>query len=437
MPDARKAAYLSLLSCEQNQRYTNIEADTVIKRSGFSSDERRLYTALLYGVTERRITLDYQIYKLSGRDLKKLQPKLLALLRLGLYQLCYMNSIPDHAAVSSVMQLAQEQLNRGACGMLNAILREAQRNLKDTDGVFHPITPDRTRDICGFLSITHSYPRYLCKIWCKAYGVEKAEAIMQAQNRQTPLFLRTNTLKTTRIDLLNHLIKSGHNAEMSSTTSDGIILRDGAAISSLEPLTAGECFVQDEASKLCVEALDPKEGETVFDTCACPGGKSFAAAIMMNNKGRILSTDIHESKLSLIASGAARLGINIIDSQCADASVFQPELYLQADRVLCDVPCSGFGTIAKKPDLRHKDAESVRALPSLQLKILENVSKYVKKHGTLVYSTCTLNPAENEHNVNAFLLLHPEFSLVTMKTLFPDEGEHDGFFFAKMVRIEA
>lgn len=433
MPDPRKYALRSLIICEQDAKFTNLELGSVIARTPFTPQEKALYTALLYGITERKLTLDYQIYKLYDKPTDKMSIDVKNLLRLGLYQMIYMNSIPDHAAVSSTMNIAENTVNRGAFGLINALLRKAQRTLKDEDGIYHIITPDRTRDICGYLSITYSVPRFLCKMWKKAYGEEKTEKILKAFDHPAPTVLRVNTLRTTRNSLLDELEALKISASPSELTDDGIILPNNCAVSELKMLSDGRCFVQDDASRLCVKTLDPQEGETVFDLCACPGGKSFAAAIAMKNSGTIRSFDVHESKLSLIDDSAKRLGINIIIAQCADSSVLNKELFEKADRVLCDVPCSGFGTIAKKPDLRNKSAESVRDLPSLQLKILENGSQYVKKNGILVYSTCTLCPAENEDNVNAFLTLHPEFELLSQKTLFPDEGT-DGFFFAKLIR---
>ncbi len=431
MTDVRQLAFRSLMSCEVNARYTNLELNTVISRTTLTPHERAFYTALLYGVTERRRTLDYQIYKLYKRPIDKLSVEVATLLRLGLYQLIYMNSIPEHAAVASTVDMAKTCLNPGACGLINAILRQAQRELRRDDGSYGLITPDKSRDICGHLSITYSVPRYLCKTWCRAYGAERAEEMMMALGAPASTVLRVNTLKTTREALMAELETNGIKASPSALTDDGIILSDGCAVSELDALADGRCFVQDDASALCVSALEPRPGETVMDLCAAPGGKSFGCAIAMRNEGRLLSFDVHDSKLSLIRDGAKRLGIDILSAECADASLPRTELFGLADRVLCDVPCSGFGTIAKKPDLRNKSAESIRDLPSLQLKILENGARYVKKGGILVYSTCTLMPSENEDNISAFFALHPEHELLSRQTLFPGNGT-DGFFIAKL-----
>lgn len=431
--NVRKTVFFSLLSCAENGRYSNLEADTALSRSISDAKDKTFYTVLFYGTIEKQITLDHQIAKLTDSPVSKLQAKVLILLRMGLYQLLFMSSVPDHAAVGETVSLAKELVNKGAVGFINAVLRSAQRTLKDENGNVTLKMPDRTRDICGYLSIKYSYPRYLCKLWIKAYGEEKAESIMHSQNERRGLTLRVNTLKTTREALLNELLENGIQAEASTLTEDGINVTS-ASVAELPHFGDGHFFIQDDASRMAVAALDPREGETVFDMCACPGGKSFAAAIAMNNRGSVYSFDIHENKLSLIESGAKRLGIEIIKTAQNDAAVQVPELIGKADRVICDVPCSGFGTISKKPDLRLKDKESVAGLPELQYSILSTCSDYVKNGGVLLYSTCTLNPAENEDNVNLFLQSHPNFELREIKTNFPCDSLSDGFFFAVMFK---
>lgn len=431
----RKTVFLSLLSCAENGRYSNLEADTVLSRTLSDAKDKSFYTVLFYGTIEKQITLDHQIAKLTDSPVSKLQNKVLVLLRMGLYQLLFMNSVPDHAAVGETVSLAKELVNKGAVGFINAVLRSAQRTLKDESGNVTLKTPDRTRDICGHLSVMYSYPRFLCKLWIKAYGEEKAELIMRAQNERHGITLRVNSLKTTKDAFLNELLENGIKAEPSILTDDGINVTS-ATVTELPHFKDGYFFIQDDASRIAVAALAPKEGETVFDMCACPGGKSFAAACTMNNKGSVFSFDVHENKLSLIESGAKRLGIDIIKTAQNDASVQVKELIGKADRVICDVPCSGFGTISKKPDLRLKDKESVEGLPELQYSILDTCSAYVRNGGHLLYSTCTLNPAENEDNVFLFLQSHPNFELKEMKTNFPCDSLSDGFFYAVMHKNE-
>jgi len=433
MLNIRKSVYHSLISCAENQRYTNLEADSFIRKNALSERDKSFYTALLYGTTEKQITLDHQIKKLSSKDFAKLDLNVIVLLRMGLYQLLFMDGIPDRAAVSETVELASELTNQGAQGFINAVLRSASRQLKNSDGTLNLFTPSADKDICGHLSIKYSYPRYLCKKWVDAYGVENAEKIMIAQNRRPVTTLRVNTLKTTANELLAEFHANGIKATLSQTTNDGIIL-ENAGVTSLPYFDDGYFFVQDDSSRLCIEALAPKENDIVIDCCSCPGGKSFASALMMNNKGKIYSCDIHDNKLSLVSSGAQRLGIEIIETRCQDASSFNKEFENKADKVLCDVPCSGFGTLSKKPDLRLKPKEASETLPALQYDILSNCCRYVKAGGTLVYSTCTLNPSENDDVVSAFLAEHSEFELVSERTNFPYEALYDGFYFATMVK---
>lgn len=433
MANIRKKVFLSLLSCEENGRYANLEADAILKREIQDERDKALYTALLYGVIERKITLDYQISKLYSGNPDSLQLKVRILLRIGLYQLLYMNSIPAYAAVNETVALAKATVNPGAAKLINGILRSALTALAASNGKLSIKTPDRTRDICGYLSIFYGYPRYLCKLWISAYGEEMAEKLMAAQNRRPIITLRVNSLKTNREHYLAELIKAGIEASPSQLTDDGIIL-NGGNITLLPGYSDGLFFVQDDAPRMAVSALSPRPGETIIDACACPGGKSFASAIIMKNRGKILSMDIHASKLSLISSGARRLGINIIEPSASDAALFQKSLEKKADRVLCDVPCSGFGTISKKPELRHKAKSAVDALPSLQYSILENCSRYVRDYGVLMYSTCTLNPAENEEIVSSFLEQNKQFTLIEAKTNFPCDSLSDGFFHALFKR---
>ena len=434
MQDIRTLVYNSLLSCLENERYSNLEADTIIKRYSLTDRDRSFYTALLYGIIEKQITIDHQIKKLSKTPIEKLQSSVLILLRMGMYQLLFMDGVPDRAAINETVALAKERVNKGAVGYINGMLRSAQRELKKPDGTLSLLAPSRERDLCGHLSITYSYPRFLCKLWVESYGAEKAEKIMLAQNERSHTTIRVNTLEISRDAYLNKLDKLGIKAEPSESTADGIHLFGNAAVTSLPDFENGAFFVQDDSSRMCVEALDPQKGDSVLDACACPGGKSFATAIKMQNSGKIISCDLHESKLPLISEGARRLGIGIITPMQADGSIYNAEWTEGFDKVLCDVPCSGFGTISKKPDLRHKNAKITTDLVNIQIDIVNNCAKYVKRGGTLVYSTCTLNPKENEENVQRFLEGAKDFTLVSMTTCFPFEGKYDGFFFAKMIK---
>ena len=418
-----------LQKCEAGG-YSNIALDTVIKRNGLSSQDRALLTALVYGVIEKKITLDYFISSLSSISNSKIERDTRNILRMGMYQLEFMEKIPAHAAINETVDLA----NKRSKGFVNAILRSYQRQ-KDKIAF-----PDKNYGV-KYLSVTHSVGEPLVEKLLESYSFEECEKMLAAFGERTPITLRVNNIKSTREQILDEL--SGGSPTRYSP--DGVIL-ENAAVSELLALSEGRVTVQDEASQICVCALGAKAGDTVLDVCACPGSKSFGAAMTMNNEGTILAFDIHENKLSLVKSGAERLGISIISTRAHDARKPIEELFGVADKIICDVPCSGFGVIGKKPEIRYKDpAESAR-LPEIQLDILENVSNYLKVGGTLVYSTCTVLPEENEQIIKKFLDNHKNFALVPfsvgelevkegMITLLPHIHNTDGFFIAKLIKV--
>ena len=270
MQDIRNLVYLSLINCIENERYSNLEADSQIERHKLIDRDRAFYTALFYGVTEKQITLDYQIKKLSKTPIEKLHTKVLVILRIGFYQLLYMNSVPDHAALNETVALAKTKVNSGAVGYINGMLRGALRELKNEKGEIKLFTPNKERDLCGYLSITYSFPRFLCKLWVNAYGEENAEKIMNAQNERNVTTIQVNTLKTDRNTYLGRLIELGLCAEASDVSDSGIHLIGNAPIASLPDFDKGYFFVQDDSSYLCVEELAPKPNEQVMDVCACP-----------------------------------------------------------------------------------------------------------------------------------------------------------------------
>jgi 16S rRNA (cytosine967-C5)-methyltransferase len=299
--------------------------------------------------------------------------------------------------------------------------------------------PDKNKNIAKYLSVAYSVNEALAERLVRELSEEGAEKYLAATLIAPKTTLRVNTTKTTREELAARI----EGAKATSLSPAGLYA--GGSVRDMHGFADGLFFVQDEASQICVEALDAREGDTLLDICACPGSKSFGSAIKMNNKGRILSFDLHENKLSLIRSGALRLGIDIIETRAADDRIEIPELIGCADRVLCDVPCSGFGVISKKPELRYKDPKESERLPEIQRAILNNACKYVKRGGVLVYSTCTLLPEENELAIKDFLSHHPEFELVPFIvgkieatdgyiTLYPHIHKTDGFFISKLIR---
>lgn len=431
--NARESAFLSLQKYENSGVYSNIELSYAIERGDLEGAEKALYTALFYGVIERKLTLDYYISLLSAREDIDLNVRII--LRMGLYQLIYMTKIPESAAVNESVKLATRfYAKKNSSNFINAVLRNYIRK-KDTLKL-----PDEEKEPSKYLSVRYSVPEWICNLWSEAYGKEKTVKILETVNAKPSMTLSVNTLRTMPAALCEALNLSGIKAQLSPISKNSILLDGAVPMSALEPFE-GQYFVQDEASALCVAAMDAKVGDTVLDACACPGGKSFGMAMAMNNEGKIFARDLHKNKLSLIETGAERLGITIIETGVQNASVHNPDMPA-FDKILCDVPCSGLGVIAKKPDIRYKSEDDITRLPVLQAKILETNANYLKSGGTLVYSTCTINPAENKNIVESFLKAHPEFSLCPFRAgavisdgmleIMPYEYDTDGFFIAKL-----
>ena len=434
--NVRKLALETLSKCESAAQYANLALDARIKKYNLSGDDRSLFTVLVYGTIEHKLTLDYFIGQLSSLPDEKIDAQTRNILRLGLYQIIYMRT-KDHAAVNETVALAPAKSR----GFVNAILRNYIRK-KDMISL-----PDKKDGLCYALSVKYSYPEATCQRLCDAFGPEEAEALLDAMNSPPPLTLKVNTLKISREDFLSLLNKNGIKAEKTKFAPHGVRLSENLPYSELSSRFEGLFFVQDEASQISTAALDAQKGETVMDICSCPGSKSFGAALSMENEGRIFAFDLSKSKLPLIGSGAERLGINIISASVHDGRDFMPEFEAKADRIICDVPCSGFGVVAKKPDIRYKDITAASALPEIQYDILCTAARYLKLNGIMVYSTCTVLPEENEENVKRFIAEHPDFELVPFSvgeldykegsiTLMPHVHGTDGFFVAKLKKIK-
>ncbi|MBR3687371.1 MAG: 16S rRNA (cytosine(967)-C(5))-methyltransferase RsmB [Clostridia bacterium] len=434
---ARALAFKILKDAGKNATYSNIAIDRALTQSELCDVDKGLVTAIVMGVTERQLTLDHIIDKLAANS-QRIDADTRVLLRMGIYQLFCLDKIPDYAAVNETVNMAP----RRGRGFVNAIMRSFLRR-RDGEGV-ESFFPDEKSDPIACLSLRYSFPEDVCRRFLEIYGYDRAKEIFEIFNRPPKLTLRINTLKISREKYALMLDER----EIKYTLSDRLenaILLDNVSFAALPGFDEGLFFVQDEASQICVEALDARENMLMIDSCSCPGSKSFGSAIKMENTGKILSFDLHESKLKLIDKSAERLGIDVITASVRDGRSFDEKLEGQADRVLCDVPCSGLGVIAKKPEIRYKNISDFERLPEIQLAILENCSRYVKKGGVLVYSTCTVLPEENEENVAKFLASHPEFAPCDfevgnvksergMLSLSPDKDGTDGFFVSKFTR---
>ncbi len=436
MKTARQTAFEILNKIERDKSYSNLTLDSFLCSANLSGADNALVSALVYGVLERSISLDYCLSRHLKQPLKKLKPQVLTALRLGTYQLLFMDKIPVSAAVNESVTLVKKNGCAFASGLTNAVLRAVSN-----EGF---VLPDETQKL-KYYSVKYSFPENLVVLWIDSYGEENAVGIMSSCAGRPPLTIRVNTLKTSQEELTALLKKDGVTAE-ESTVVNALNLEKSGSIEKLSSFEDGFFHVQDAASQLCAKALEAKPDETVLDLCSAPGGKAFTCAQYMENRGRILACDIHSHRLALIKEGANRLGINIIDVLRSDASAFNKDMP-QFDKVLCDVPCSGLGIVRRKPEIRHKSLEEISALPELQFTILSNAARYLKKGGRLVYSTCSLNPAENERVCERFLKDNKDFTIkdisdITdnvytnngMITLMPHNNSTDGFFIAVFER---
>lgn len=424
----RKVALKVISRCEKDGGYSTLVFDSIIKGTDLQDRDIALASRIAFGVISRKITLDYYISQLSNVAGSKIEPLVRNALRIGLYQLMFMDRIPPHAAVNESVTLVPKR----ASGFVNAVL---QNYIRKKDSIKLP------SDEIERLSVIGSCPIELCEKLTAEYGYTKACEIIDAYNEIPKLTLRTNTLKTDRNSLSSKLLENGIVTE----TVDGApfaLMTENNGVTGFFGYGEGLFYVQDVSSQILCASLGVKPGDLFLDCCSAPGSKSFGAAMYMENKGKIVSFDLHENKLSLIRSSAQRLGIDIISAECADARVFIPEYERKADVVLCDVPCSGYGVVAKKPEIRYKSLKEASNLPTIQYAILENCSKYVRDGGYLVYSTCTVLPEENRMIAEKFMNEHKDFAPAELEgssdntiQLLPSSRGNDGFFIAKFKRI--
>ncbi len=429
---ARQIAFEILLKIEKNKAYSNLAIDSAVKASCPDSTDCAFISRLVYGVTERKITLDYIISGCLAEPISKLKKDVLVILRLGTYQLLFSDKIPDSAAVNESVKLAKNNKCGFASGLVNAVLRNVAKN-----GFSVPEDTEPVKRI----SVLYSAPEELVKFLSYHYGENNAEEFLKTALEPKKVIIRVNTVKTSAESLKKILENEGVKVKTLSVVN-ALEINVNKAVYELQSYKDGLFHVEDISSQLCIQALDPFENCTLIDVCAAPGGKSFTAAEYMNNKGTVLSCDIYAQRTDLIKNGAKRLGLDCIKTFVNDATRFNGD-FPEADRVLCDVPCSGMGIISKKPEIKYKNLDEIKELLPVQKSILETASKYVKSGGRLVYSTCSVNPNENRKICDAFLKEHPEFHSVkvlpdTARTV--DEGDYltlmlhtnncDGFFIA-------
>lgn len=422
MITAREAALLTLYDIIYNGAYSNLALkERLALNKGMEAREKALLTNLVYGVVSRHFTLVHIIKKYSSIKLNKIDKNIMLILELGLYQLLYTDKIPDRAAVDESVKLARKK-NKHASGFVNAVLRSFIRDGKVID---YPAegTP-------AFLAVKYSYTDKMSELFIDNFN-ERAESVMKALNEPPRLILRANILKNNADELKDRLKRDGINASLIPKTE--LLVCEGFDIADSILYSRGYFSVQDASAYNTAIVLDPQPGETVIDMCAAPGGKSTHIAELMGDNGTVIACDIHENKLKLIENSVARLGLKSVMTKLSDGTVRSDEYIGAADRVLCDVPCSGLGIIRRKPDIKLGKTD-ISALPDIQFSILKIGSGYVKRGGTLVYSTCTINKYENEKVTDRFLKSTQDFVKTYEKLYLPDEDGTDGFYICKMKR---
>lgn len=428
MNSARLLAVRSLVAITKNSRYANLELDAAIRKADLNDRDRALFTGLVYGVLEREITLDHFVGLFCKRRGRALSPFLRATLHTAFYQLHYMDHIPVRAVLFESAEIAKLSEKQSGANLVSAVLHSYLRAKADGVDLFSDLSGAERR------SVESGIPQWMIELWDLSYGQTRSDEICRGFASAKPTCLHVNTLRTSPSTIIDALSSEQIQARV-HPLDDALLLIDGTHgdLRKIKGFEEGHFFAQDYSSAAAVRALSPKPGERVADVCAAPGGKTFAAAIEMQNQGELFAFDLHEKRVSLIQKGAERLGLDCIHTAAHDARSPNEELIGAMDRVLCDVPCSGLGILGKKPDLRHKTTDEISRLPEVQREILSASARLVRNGGRLVYSTCTLNPAENEQVVTDFLAENANFSLLEEpRTLFPCDGDNDGFFYAVM-----
>lgn len=439
--DAREIGFKVLCDIEKNNNYSNIAINKHFKNLEISDMDRGLATELIYGVIENKYYLDYIINKLSKIKVKKMSTYVKIFLRMGTYQILFLDSISDYAAVNETVKLSKKY-DKKSSGFINAILRNEIRS-KDT------IMDITEEDSVKYLSIKYSYNSWIIKNWIDNFGQEFTEDLLEANNEKPSIYIRTNTLKVSREELIEKLNAMGIVCLKVPMVEEAIKVEKMKNIEKNELFKAGLFTIQDISSMMVGKVINPKKDSSVLDVCSAPGGKSTHLATLMNNTGKVIARDIFEHKLKLIKATVNRLGIKNVCVEKFDASEVDENSIGKFDYVLADVPCSGLGIIRRKPEIKYKKEEELKDITSIQKKILENASKYVKIGGNLVYSTCTIQDVENIDIITSFIEKNNNFELTPIDTvnvdfdnqdkgylkIYPNIHGIDGFFIAKLKRI--
>ncbi len=422
----RQVAYQTLLKIESDNAYSNLTLNNEIAKSKVTSSG--FIRNLVYGVLENKMLLDYIIDKLLKKSIKSLKINDKIILEMAIYQLGYMDSVPEYAAVNESVSMAKKYC-RGRAGFINGVLRNYIRNKNNIK------LPDKNKDIIKYLSVKYSFEPWIIKLWEKQYGIEETENLLIASQEKPEVSVRVNLLKITRQELIEKLRDEGIEAIESKISESALKITKGENIIENKLYQQGFYSIQDESSIKTIEIFKPEKNDIVVDVCAAPGGKTLAISEMMENQGKVLARDVYDRKLKIIQREANRLDIDIIQVKNQDATKLDENMLEKVDKVLIDVPCSGLGVIRRKPEIKYKKkSEDFLKLPEKQFEILVSSSKYVKKGGIIQYSTCTNNKDENQKVVEKFLMENSKFEKVEEKEFLPHIHGTDGFYCCKMKR---
>ena len=447
MSSARKLAFIALRQIMYHKAFTDVALDRVLHKSGLKGSDRGLVAELVYGTVRRQKTLDAIINQFGNKPVEQQPPDLRVLLQLGLYQIRYLDSIPPSAAVNTTVELAKENRLGKLAGVVNGCLRQYLRSQdKNGDPLILP-EEQPTK-----LALKHSFPEWLIETWLGQFGETETEALCEWFNKPATLDIRVNPLKSSLETLQTLFNNAGVKCEAIANLPNALRLTEKRGmIQNLPGYKEGWWTIQDASAQLVTHLLDPQPKEVIIDACAAPGGKTTHIAELMGDEGTVWASDKYKSRINKIEQNARRLDLSMIRTLIGDSREY-PQFRQMADRVLLDVPCSGLGTLHKRPDIRwQQNPDKIAELTQLQLELLEAGSKWVKPDGYLVYSTCTINPAENVAIASKFLEQNPDWQIVKPEEsspassfvsesgwieVLPHKHDMDGFFMVKLQRKE-
>lgn len=444
--NARETVLLIIQKVLRENAYSNIALKKGLEQSNLSRVDKALVTEIVNGTLKNLIKIDWIASQFIKINQNKLDKNIQDIIRTGIYQIMYLDRIPDSAVCNEGVNLARKYSNEGAVKFTNGVLRNISRSKADIK------YPDKGKEPVKYLSVFYSHPEWIVKKWLEDYGYEFTEQLLSANNEIPNFTIRTNRLKTDREKLKKLLEQEAITCSEGVYNEEALYIKGTSSIDDKQSFKDGLYQIQDESSMLIGHVLDPKPGELIIDVCSAPGGKTTHVAELMNNKGVIIARDIYKHKLDLISQSCSRLGIDIVKTELYNAKDLDETLVNKVDRVMLDVPCSGFGVLRRKPDLRwKKSSDNFEELSKLQLQILETASKYVKPQGVLVYSTCTINKSENIDVVHKFLESNDDYYLEDLTAFLPEKLDSqtkskgyveifphihgiDGFFIARLRR---